>query len=216
MPCIVISKLHCKLQTEAQIHMLCIDHPVPVHDTFCAAPAMYHSMNHTMIASLSTCMLHTLRLISMGTLCRLEDAFECVTYRETLFAHLDLRENVCQVTALRPLPHAFPSTSQAPHSTDNDVRQTNGIANNDGDEMAHESASQTHRQTHRLADAPRGSSARGSGNGGASAARGTHPDIIVGNIHVLFNPQRGDVKLAQVRHRSPAEFSWVLGNVRVL
>lgn len=38
-----------------------------------------------------------------------------------------------------------------------------------------------------------------SGSGGADTAPGLPPDIVLGNIHVLFNMKRGDVKLGQVR-----------------
>lgn len=79
---------------------------------------------------------------------------QCVTYKQTRFQDLDLRENVCQVTALRPLAEAYPaSATPAP-------------------------------------------------SGHSDSATTQLPDIVVGNIHVLFNPKRGDVKLAQVR-RSP-------------
>ena len=39
----------------------------------------------------------------------------------------------------------------------------------------------------------------GGGGGGSGGGGGGAPALVVANIHVLFNPRRGDVKLAQVR-----------------
>jgi hypothetical protein len=123
----------------------------------------------------------------------LQDIFSVVKQERILFSTLGLKDNVAQLTLLRRRD-SVDAAAQPLHAQQQQQQQ----------QQQHQLAS-SRLQHVRFESTDDEDESRASSVIDATEpavppdARSAGPLLVVGNIHVLFNPRRGDMKLAQVR-----------------
>ena len=116
------------------------------------------------------------------------------------YCNVDLNDNVAQVIRLRPTPLLNASARSTSSRTSSHDKPTPLTSLAGGGRPAGAAGIGAGGHTRKGGEGLReGAIGGGEGEIGRGEGAPQLPDIVVGNIHVLFNPRRGDVKLGQVR-----------------